>query len=62
MNNILLVEDDEVDIMNFKLAFKQIKVTNPLFVAANQIELLAIRINRKKFCKVTLNFARFEYA
>ncbi|NMF66041.1 hypothetical protein [Brasilonema octagenarum] len=62
MNNILLVEDDEVDIMNFKLAFKQIKVTNPLFVAANQIELLAIRIHRKKFCKVTLNFARFEYA
>ncbi|WP_322790692.1 hypothetical protein [Brasilonema sennae] len=51
MNNILLVEDDEVDIMNFKLAFKQIKVTNPLFVAANQIELLAIRINRKNSVK-----------
>lgn len=49
MMNILLVEDDEVDIMNFKPASKKVKVTNPLFVATKKIELLAIRINRQKF-------------
>lgn len=38
--NILLVEDDEVDIMNIKRAFKKYKITNPLYVAGNGIEAL----------------------
>ena len=36
--NILLVEDDEVDVMNVRRAFKKYKITNPLFVAGNGIE------------------------
>lgn len=38
--NIFLVEDDEVDIMNVKRAFKKNNITNPLFVAGNGIEAL----------------------
>ncbi len=38
--NILLVEDDEVDVMNVKRAFKKYKITNPLFLAGNGIEAL----------------------
>jgi len=38
--NILLVEDDEVDIMNVRRAFKKNNITNPLFVANNGIEAL----------------------
>lgn len=38
--NILLVEDDEVDVMNIRRAFKRINITNPLFVAANGLEAL----------------------
>ncbi len=40
--NILLVEDDEVDVMNVKRAFKKGNVSNPLFVANNGIEALKI--------------------
>lgn len=40
--NILLVEDDEVDVMNVKRAFKKGKITNPLFVANNGLEGLAM--------------------
>ncbi|MEY2832005.1 MAG: hypothetical protein RLZZ574_1263 [Cyanobacteriota bacterium] len=40
--NILLVEDDEVDIMNVKRAFKKYKITNPLYLAGNGIEALAM--------------------
>lgn len=36
--NILLVEDDEVDVMNVKRAFKRNRITNPLFVAGNGLE------------------------
>ena len=36
--NILLVEDDEVDVMNVKRAFRKYKITNPLYVAGNGIE------------------------
>lgn len=36
--NVLLVEDDEVDVMNVKRAFKKGKITNPLFVANNGLE------------------------
>lgn len=38
--NVLLVEDDEVDVMNVKRAFKKYKITNPLFIAGNGIEAL----------------------
>lgn len=40
MINVLLVEDDEVDVMNVKRAFKKNNITNPLFVACNGIEAL----------------------
>ncbi len=36
--NILLVEDDEVDVMNVKRAFKKAKISNPLYVAGNGLE------------------------
>ncbi len=42
MLNILLVDDDEVDVMNVERAFKKNNITNPLFVAHNGIEALAI--------------------
>ena len=38
--NILLVEDDEVDIMNVKRAFKKNNITNPLFVCNNGVDAL----------------------
>ena len=38
--NILLVEDDEVDVMNVRRAFKKNNISNPLFVAGNGIEAL----------------------
>ena len=40
VTNILLVEDDEVDVMNVKRAFKKYKITNPLYIAGNGIEAL----------------------
>ena len=40
--NILLVEDDEVDVMNVKRAFKKNNIHNPLFVAGNGIEALSL--------------------
>jgi len=38
--NILLVEDDEVDIMNVKRAFKKNNIENPLFIAHDGVEAL----------------------
>ena len=38
ITNILLVEDDEVDVMNIKRAFKKSKIFNPLYVAGNGLE------------------------
>ncbi len=40
MLNILLVEDDEVDVMNVRRAFKKNNIRNPLWVAGNGIEAL----------------------
>ena len=40
--NILLVEDDQVDVMNVKRAFDKNRITNPLFVAGNGVEALAM--------------------
>ncbi len=39
---ILLVEDDEVDVMNVQRAFKNNQITNPLYVAGNGLEALAM--------------------
>ena len=38
--NILLVEDDEVDVMNVKRAFKKYKITNPLYTAGNGLQAM----------------------
>jgi CheY-like chemotaxis protein len=38
MLNILLVEDDEVDVMNVRRAFKKNNICNPLWVAENGVE------------------------
>lgn len=40
--HILLVEDDQVDVMNVRRAFEKNKIANPLYVAANGIEALAM--------------------
>jgi CheY-like chemotaxis protein len=40
--NILLVEDDEVDIMNVKRAFKKVHIANPIYLANNGLEALKI--------------------
>ena len=40
--NILLVEDDEVDVMNVRRAFQRNNITNPLYVAGNGEEALAM--------------------
>lgn len=40
MVNILLVEDDEIDAMSVKRAFKKTNIGNPLFHAGNGIEAL----------------------
>ena len=39
---ILLVEDDEVDVMNVKRAFKKNNILNPLLIARNGIEALDV--------------------
>jgi CheY-like chemotaxis protein len=38
--NILLVEDDDVDVMNVKRAFKKNNISNPIYVAGNGLEAL----------------------
>lgn len=38
--NILLVEDDEIDIMNVKRAFRKNNIENPLFIANDGLEAL----------------------
>jgi CheY-like chemotaxis protein len=40
MLNILLVEDDEVDVMNVRRAFRRNNIANPLFVAGDGEEAL----------------------
>lgn len=42
MTNILLVEDDEVDVMNVKRAFKKNNITDPLYFASNGLEALEL--------------------
>jgi CheY-like chemotaxis protein len=40
--NILLVEDDEVDIMNVRRAFKKNNINNPVHIAKNGLEALDV--------------------
>lgn len=40
--NILIVDDDEVDVMNVKRAFKKANITNPVWVADNGVDALRI--------------------
>jgi len=40
--NVLLVEDDEIDVMAVKRAFRKLKIANPLIVAHDGAEALAI--------------------
>ena len=42
ITNILLVEDDSVDVMNVQRSFRKANIANPLFVAGNGLEALAI--------------------
>lgn len=42
MLNVLLVEDDEVDVMNVRRAFKKNNIANPLWTAGNGIEALEV--------------------
>ena len=39
---ILLVDDDEVDVMNVKRAFKTHGIANPLYIAGNGLEALSM--------------------
>jgi CheY-like chemotaxis protein len=40
--HILLVEDDEVDVMNVRRAFKKNNILNPLYIAANGLDALSM--------------------
>ncbi|MFO0746271.1 MAG: response regulator [Myxococcota bacterium] len=42
MLNIVLVDDDDVDVMNVRRAFKKANIVNPIFVAGNGIEALEL--------------------
>jgi CheY-like chemotaxis protein len=42
MLNILLVEDDEIDVMNVRRAFKKNNIYNPLWIAGNGVEALEL--------------------
>jgi CheY-like chemotaxis protein len=58
---ILLVEDDEVDVMNVKRAFKKNNISNPLIVASNGIEALSVlrtQVPRPRIVLLDLNMPR----
>jgi CheY-like chemotaxis protein len=40
--NILLVEDDDVDVMAVKRAFRDLKIANPLFTAIDGVDALEL--------------------
>lgn len=45
--NIVLVDDDEVDVMNVRRAFSRGHITNPLWVAGDGLEALALLRGRE---------------
>lgn len=63
--NVLLVEDDEVDVMNVKRAFKKANITYPLHVAHNGLEALealkqANVINNPKVILLDINMPKMN--
>lgn len=40
--SLLLIDDDEVDVMTVKRAFKKNNITNPLYIANNGLEALTM--------------------
>ncbi|NIA70697.1 response regulator transcription factor [Pelagibius litoralis] len=52
----LLVEDDEVDVMCIQRAFRDLKIANPMVVARNGIEGLAVLRGEDGFEKVQKPF------
>ncbi len=40
--NIILIDDDDIDVMNVRRAFEKGHLTNPLFVASDGLEGLAL--------------------
>jgi len=42
---ILLVEDDEIDVMAVKRAFRELKIANPLYEASDGVEALELLRN-----------------
>ena len=61
---ILLVDDDRVDIMTVKRAFRELKVTNPVHIANNGEEALAFLSDRTnalpKLVLLDLNMPRMN--
>jgi CheY-like chemotaxis protein len=49
--NILLVEDDEVDVMNVQRAFQKNNISNPLYIASNGLEALAMLRGSSEQCR-----------
>ncbi|MBD1925867.1 response regulator [Trichocoleus sp. FACHB-90] len=52
MTNLLLVDDDEVDVMTVRRAFKKNNITNPFYVAHNGLEALAILRDEDNVTKI----------
>lgn len=50
--SILLVEDDEVDIMNVKRAFRKNKISTPLEIAKNGVDALNMLRGSNGFAKL----------
>lgn len=62
---ILLIEDDEVDVMTVKRAFKKANIANPVFVASNGIEALELLRkeeipNHRRLVLLDLNMPRMN--
>ena len=51
--NFLVVEDDDVDMMGIKRAFKQCKIDNPVFRAKNGLEALAMLRGEGKYVSIS---------
>ncbi|HSU67446.1 MAG TPA: response regulator [Tepidisphaeraceae bacterium] len=61
--NILLVEDDELDVMNVRRAFKKNNIVNPLYTAGNGLEALEMLRNgsvpgKRRLVLLDLNMPR----
>jgi len=60
--SILVVEDDEVDVMNLKRAFKKNHISNPLHFASDGVEALEMlqsgTIPNPRICLLDLNMPR----